>query len=109
MSRLEDILEFHLTALKLPAFEREYLFHPTRKWRFDFAWPDRLLAVECEGLTAPNTKSRHTTNEGFSEDCVKYNAAALLGWTVLRYTLPMIQSGEALQQIEEALQQEGKK
>lgn len=105
MSRLEDILEFHLTSTKAPAFVREYPFHPERRWRFDFAWPDHMLAVECEGLTAPTQKSRHTTNEGFSEDCVKYNAAALLGWRVLRYTLPMIQSGVAITQIEQALQE----
>ena len=103
MSRLEEVLEFHLDSTKAPAFEREYEFHPTRKWRFDFAWPDHMLAVECEGLTAPSTKSRHTTNEGYSKDLEKYNAAALAGWTVLRYTMPMIRSGVALQQIEEAL------
>ena len=105
MSRLEEVLEFHLTSTNAPAFVREYQFHPERKWRFDFAWPDSkyMLAVECEGLQPPNLKSRHTTNAGFSEDCVKYNAAALLGWRVLRYTMPMIRSGEALRQIEEAL------
>ena len=103
MSRLEDVLEFQLTSTKAPDFMREYEFHPTRKWRFDFAWPDSMLAVECEGLQPPNLKSRHTTNEGFTKDCEKYNAAALAGWRVLRYTMPMIRSGEALQQIEEAL------
>ena len=103
MSRLEDVLEFHLDSTKAPAFEREYEFHPTRKWRFDFAWPDHMLAVECEGLVKPGLKSRHTTNSGFSKDCEKYNAAALMGYTVLRYTMDMIRSGVALQQIEEAL------
>ena len=103
VSRLEEVLEFHLTSTKAPAFVREYEFHQTRKWRFDFAWPEHMLAVECEGLTAPTQKSRHTTNYGFTKDCEKYNAAALLGWRVLRYTMPMIRSGEALRQIEEAL------
>ena len=103
VSRLEEVLEFHLTSTNAPAFVREYEFHQTRKWRFDFAWPDKGLAVECEGLTAPTQKSRHTTNYGFTKDCEKYNAAALLGWRVLRYTMPMIRSGEALRQIEEAL------
>ena len=103
VSRLEEVLEFHLTSTNQPDFMREYEFHPTRKWRFDFAWPDHMLAVECEGLQPPNLKSRHTTNEGFMKDCEKYNAAVLLGWRVLRYTMPMIRSGEALQQIEAAL------
>jgi very-short-patch-repair endonuclease len=104
MSRLEDVLEFHLTSTKAPVFEREYQFHPTRKWRFDFAWPDALLAVECEGGTW--TGGRHTTGSGFEADCEKYNEAALRGWTVLRYTMAMIKSGVALQQIEAALKQE---
>jgi hypothetical protein len=29
---------------------------------------------------------RHTSGGGFIKDCEKYNAAALLGWRVLRYT-----------------------
>ena len=102
-SRLEETLFLHLRAAKLPEPEREYRFHPVRRWRFDFAWPDLMLAVECEGLTAPGTKSRHTTNQGFTKDCGKYNAAAMAGWKVLRFTSQMIKSGEALQQIEEAL------
>ena len=103
VSRLEDVLEFQLTSTKAPDFEREYQFHPTRKWRFDFAWPDSkcMLAVECEGGTW--TGGRHTTGSGFEADCEKYNAAALAGWRVLRYTMDMIRSGVALQQIEEAL------
>jgi hypothetical protein len=33
------------------------------------------------------TKSRHTSVTGFTNDCEKYNAAQLLGWKVLRYTV----------------------
>lgn len=73
-------------------FEREYQFHPTRKWRFDFALPDRLLAIEVEGGT--KGISRHTTHEGFSKDCSKYNSAAMLDWAVLRYTPQMIYAGD---------------
>lgn len=46
MSELEETLAFHLKAAKLPAPEREYRFDPERRWRFDFAWPDQMLAVE---------------------------------------------------------------
>lgn len=62
---------------------REYRFHPTRKWLMDFAWPRQRVAVEIEGGTYSN--GRHTRGSGFAEDCMKYNAAALLGWTVLRF------------------------
>jgi hypothetical protein len=66
----------------------EYKFHPTRKWRFDFAvfhWNgDKLCAIEYEGLNS--RKSRHTTITGYTGDTEKYNAAQLEGWKVLRYT-----------------------
>ena len=65
---------------------REYKFHSERRWRFDFAHLELKLAIEVEGLCAEWQKSRHTTIKGYIEDCEKYNAAALLGWTVLRYT-----------------------
>lgn len=66
-------------------FEKEVIFHPERKWRFDFAIPSMMIAIEFEGIMSE--KSRHTTVTGFSGDCTKYNEAAKLGWTVLRYTV----------------------
>ena len=30
-------------------FEREFKFHPDRRWRFDFANTDLMLAIEVEG------------------------------------------------------------
>jgi len=65
---------------------REHRFHDKRRWRFDFAHLELKLAIEVEGLCAEWQKSRHTTIKGYIADCEKYNAAALLGWTVLRYT-----------------------
>lgn len=65
-------------------FEEEYKFHETRKWRFDFALVENKIAIEYEGIYSE--KSRHTTFTGYTGDLEKYNAAALLGWKVLRYT-----------------------
>lgn len=67
----------------LPPPVAEFKFHPTRKWRFDFAWPDKLLAVEFDG--AIWTQGRHTRGAGYLEDMHKLNAAVLLGWSVLRF------------------------
>ena len=75
--------------------EREYKFAPGRKWAFDFAWPDSKLAVEIEGGTRFG-KSRHSRGDGFERDARKYNAAALLGWRILRFTTAMVISGEAI-------------
>jgi hypothetical protein len=103
LSKLEETLALYLRVAGLPDPVREHRFHLTRKWRFDFAYPDKMIGIECEGLTNPKWKSRHTTNQGFTDDCVKYNTAALDGWCVLRFTMPQIKSGLAIQQITEAL------
>jgi hypothetical protein len=63
----------------------ESTFHPKRKWRADIAIPSLNVLIEWEGIMS--AKSRHTTVKGFSADCEKYNAAGLLGFTVLRYTI----------------------
>lgn len=55
-----------------------------RKFRFDFAWPEYMLAVEIEG--GAGTGGRHTRKRGFQSDCEKYNHALLNGWRVLRFT-----------------------
>lgn len=62
----------------------EYRFHKKRRWRFDFAIPSLKIGIEYEGLNS--NQSGHTTLLGYTKDCEKYNAAALEGWTVLRYT-----------------------
>ncbi|WP_281545871.1 hypothetical protein [Grimontia sp. SpTr1] len=97
MSALEAELAFQLTALGLPEPEREYSFHPTRRWRFDFAWPALGLAVEVEG--GGWTGGRHTRGKGFEQDMTKYSEAMKRGWTVYRCDRRLIQSGEAVDAI----------
>ena len=87
----------------LPAPVTEHRFHETRRWRFDFAWPALRIAVEIEG--GLYVRGRHTRPSGFVHDAEKYNAAALAGWVVLRYTPSAIQSASALREIKEALRQ----
>lgn len=65
-------------------FESEFKFHSTRKWRFDWALPGHMIAIEYEGIFSE--KSRHTSIVGYSNDIEKYNSAIALGWRVLRYT-----------------------
>lgn len=63
---------------------QEYRFHPRRRWRFDFAWAQRKVALEIEGGVW--TQGRHTRGQGYLRDLEKYNAAAVIGWRVLRLT-----------------------
>lgn len=60
----------------------EFRFCATRRWRFDFAWPEAMLAVEVEG--GHWAQGRHTRGSGFEGDAEKYLEATLGGWTVLR-------------------------
>lgn len=62
----------------------EHKFSELRDFRFDYAWLDVKLAVEIEG--GIYKKSRHTSPEGYSRDCDKYNLAQIEGWIVLRFT-----------------------
>ena len=73
-----------LNGMQPVAPEREYRFHPARKWRFDFAWPAQRVAVEIEGGLWNG--GRHGTALGMLADMEKYNAAACLGWLVLRFS-----------------------
>ncbi len=63
----------------------EYVFDETRKWRFDWAIPSIKLAVEFEGGVY-QAQSGHNTAKHYTKDTNKYNAAAMLGWKVLRFT-----------------------
>jgi very-short-patch-repair endonuclease len=89
MSQLEDrflqILqqEADLHGMVLEPPVREYRFSPTRRWRFDFAWPHQRVAVEIDGGTWSG--GRHGRGGGSHGDREKFNAGQLLGWCVLSF------------------------
>ena len=90
MSRCEAEFELLLKAHRIP-FQREYRFHPVRRWRFDFVIlktaysdPEELkIAVEIEGGIFTN--GRHNRSTGMIGDMQKYNSAVVNGWRILRY------------------------
>jgi very-short-patch-repair endonuclease len=73
-------------------------------WRFDFAWPDRLIAVEVEGVSVRKDATtgktqlggRHAHITGFKDDCEKYAWAAVMGWRVLRFEQSQVVKGFAI-------------
>lgn len=85
-------------SIGVPGPVSEFLFNPPRRWRFDYAWPERRLALEIEGGIW--TTGRHVRGKGYENDCEKYNEAALLGWRVLRVTTNMVRDGRALMLLE---------
>lgn len=88
-----ETLLIQLQLAGLPEPQREFMFHSKRKWRFDLAWPDLLIAIEVEGGIWSG--GRHVRGDGYEKDCEKYNEAQLAGWMVLRFTPGMIKRGKA--------------
>lgn len=84
-----------------PAPVAEYRFHLERRWRFDWAFPALLLAIEVEG--GAWTGGRHTRGGGFEKDLEKYAEALTLGWRILRVSPSWIRDGRALGYIERIL------
>ena len=101
MSQPEETFAYQVNILGLPAPIREYRFHPTRRWRSDFAWINYRLLVEIEGGVW--TQGRHTRGTGYQSDIEKYNTAQLEGWIVLRFTPSMVEDGSAISQVKKFL------
>jgi len=101
-SLLEELLAIELNSKNCPPFLREYQFDQNgRRWRFDFAFPEFMIAVEVEG--GQYVRGRHNRPAGFAADCDKLNAAVFQGWRVYRFTGEMVKSGAACATIMKAL------
>lgn len=94
-------LQCRFAQLAIP--QAEYRFHPTRKWRFDFAWPQVRLAVEVNGGAFAAAGGRHTRGAGFRSDAEKLSEAAILGWRVIHVLPEQIRSGLALELVRRGL------
>jgi very-short-patch-repair endonuclease len=94
VSLIEELFAAHVRSKNLPVPVREFVFHPGRRWRFDFAWPEFMVAVEIEG--GQWTQGRHQRPQGFSSDCEKYNAATKDGWRVYRFPGDQVTNGQAI-------------
>jgi very-short-patch-repair endonuclease len=94
--------------LGIPEPVHNHRFHPVRRWKIDYAWPDQKLAVEIEGghRSRPvvchhcNTQVMQRSKAGkmvpvkiggahtstrYTGDLEKYNTLAMMGWVLLRY------------------------
>lgn len=68
----------------LPRPVGEYRFVITRKWAFDWAWPDKgyLIAVEVDGGQFAFQGGHHARDD----DRDKQNEAVALGWRVFHFS-----------------------
>ncbi len=99
VSNLEAEFLYLCRVLHLPEPDSEAGFDPKRKWRFDFLWRKSRVAIEIEGGTWSG--GRHVSGKGYANDCEKYNAAALAGFMVLRFTGDMLRDGRAATTLED--------
>lgn len=97
----EDLLAWHLRAAEI-GHEREYRFHPVRRWRADFRLTGARILVEVDGGVWMR-RGGHTTGTGYARDREKDAAAMVLGWQVYRCTPEMVRSGQALATITQLL------
>lgn len=67
----------------LPKPTMQHQFHPRRKWRFDFAWPESLLAVEIQG--GAFIHGGHNRGVQQAKDYEKQREAVKLGWRCLPF------------------------
>jgi very-short-patch-repair endonuclease len=94
----EATLALHLITEKIE-FVQEYQFHSERKWKADFHITGTKLLIEVEGGIWSG--GRHTRGKGYLGDMEKYNTAAKLGFTVLRYSTEQVKSGLAVKEIKQ--------
>lgn len=87
---LHNEFEKYLYSAGVRPWTSEYRFNPPRRWRFDYAWPDHLFAIELDGIFGFDKEGNqlniggHRTVDGFLKDAEKYEKALQLGWRVYR-------------------------
>ena len=95
------VFENLCVEMGLQAPVAEFQFAQPRKWRFDWCWPEAMLALEIEGGVWK--EGRHNRASGFLADMEKYNAAACLGWRIVRCTPKDMEKGNVFVLLKEAM------
>ena len=85
----------------LPMPTQEYRFAAPRRWRWDFAWPDRKVALEVNGGVW--IRGKHSRGKGQVNDFAKWSEGAAQGWLVLHTTPALLESTTVYSQLRRAL------
>lgn len=94
-SDLEKFFDFALRAFapEIPTPVKEFVAIPGRKYRFDRAWPDRMLLIEVNGGTWANAGGEtgsHGRGSGIDRDYWKADEAVALGYRVMMFSRSML-------------------
>lgn len=71
-----DHFEERLKLNGVTGYIREHRFFPSRRWRFDFSFPEKKIAIEIDG-------ENHHNHAQAIKDAEKRVMAAKLGWNVI--------------------------
>jgi len=100
-SRLEVKVARLIRASALPLPERQFEVRAgVRRYRLDFAWPQRRVALEADG------RRTHSDAAAFQRDRNRWSALAARGWLVLFATWADVtrRPGDLVAQVATALE-----
>ena len=91
----KDVLHMYLAHGGFGRVETEWMFHPKRKWRADYALLDQdpPCLVEYDGFMQPGKNASHASIGGILRDSEKANAATALGFRCFRANAKSIGDG----------------
>lgn len=96
-SPLEAMLEQQMTLSGIKGFVRQHKHLPGRNVSLDFAWPERKIGIEVQGMV-------HRIKSKFEKDIEKRALGQLAGWRVLEVSGSTIRGGQAVQWIRDLLE-----
>jgi very-short-patch-repair endonuclease len=102
--KFEDKLASQLAAVGIYP-QRQFKFHPTRRWLADFWLAEHKLLIEVDGGGWMNGKG-HFSEHGRRHDGERDRAATLMGYRVVRFTGSEVTDGSALRTIQEMVEGE---
>ena len=117
-SKLEAKVAADLAALGLmEGCQRQYKFHPTRKWAADFAWESvecqlnkgwcmlKKIMLEVNGGTYLQGRHRGAHSRGVRQrqDYEKWSSASMLGWTLILVDSKDVRQGVHITRVLEAM------
>lgn len=85
----------------LPRPITQHRIVPTRRFRWDFAWPEYGVCLELQGGVWRS--GAHNRGQGVTRDAEKSSLAQLNGWLQITVTPDQVQSGVAVGQVIAAL------
>lgn len=105
-----------LEAMNIPVPVKEFKFHHTRQWRFDYAWPQYKIALEVEGGIFGYTDKQgnkrkggaHSSVTGILRDLEKYNSAAVLGYRIIRVQPSDLMKTSTIEMIKKCINNQNK-